>query len=200
MNSKDSMGITGTNVALMSTRMLEMATQRGVEVGVKAAVDYINNEKQQQRQGRYDRRLRNTRLLLRNYRSFKVHAMDAVFSAKQLKESAVDILDDLDDTPYDNDLYVESIKRSQQRTAVIIRHIDEMLKYYRIYCERSRRPEDMRKYRVIMAYYIDDEEITAQQIGALHSVDSRTVYKDISMAIKPISSLIFGIDGLKTGQ
>ena len=71
MNSKESMGIAGMSFACLSTRVLEIAIQKGVEAGTKAAMDYLIEEKKAQRKGRYDRRLRNTRLLLKNYRALK---------------------------------------------------------------------------------------------------------------------------------
>lgn len=197
MDSKESMGIVGASFACLSTRVMELAIQRGIETGTKAAMDYLMEEKKTQQKGRYDRRLRNTRLLLKNYRTLKQHAQGAVFNAKKAKENAVDILDSLDDFTFDDGLYIESIKRSQQRTIIILRHIDEMLKYYRIACEQSGREDEMRCYRIIMATYIDDEKKTAEEIAEAENIERRTVYKNINTAIKPISALIFGVDSIK---
>ncbi|MDD3231687.1 MAG: hypothetical protein PHE09_21135, partial [Oscillospiraceae bacterium] len=133
----------------------------------------------------------------KNYRTFKKHAQGAVFNAKQAKENAVDILDGLDDFNFDDSLYIESIKRSQQRTIIILRHIDEMLKFYRIACEESGREDEMRCYRIIMATYIDDEKKSAEEIAEEENVERRTIYKNINAAIKPISALIFGVDSIK---
>ena len=55
----------------------------------------------------------------------------------------------------------------------------------------------MRRYRVIMAMYIDDDKMTAQDIAEKENIEGRTVYKDITNAIKPLSALIFGIDSIK---
>jgi len=197
MNSKESMGIAGMSFACLSTRVLEIALQKGIEAGTKAAMEYLIEEKKAQRKGRYDRRLRNTRLLLKNYRILKQHVQGAVFNAKQAKESAIDILDGLDEFSFDDNLYIESIKRSQQRTFIILQHIDEMLKYYRIACEQSGREDAMRCYRIIMKTYINEERKTAEQIAEEENIERRTVYKNINAAIKPLSALIFGIDSLK---
>jgi len=197
MDSKESMGIVGESFVCLSTRVMELAIQRGIETGTKAAMDYLIEEKKAQQKGRYDRRLRNTRLLLKNYRAFKKHVQGAVFNAQKAKESAIDILDSLDDFTFDDDLYIESIKRSQQRTMIIMRHIDEMLKYYRIACEQSGREDEMRCYRIIMATYINDERKTAEEIAEAENIERRTVYKNINAAIKPLSALIFGVDSIK---
>ena len=197
MDSKESMGIVGESFVCLSTRVMELAIQRGIETGTKAAMDYLIEEKKAQQKGRYDRRLRNTRLLLKNYRAFKKHVQGAVFNAQKAKESAIDILDSLDDFTFDDDLYIESIKRSQQRTMIIMRHIDEMLKYYRIACEQSGREDEMRCYRIILATYINDERKTAEEIAETENIERRTVYKNINAAIKPLSALIFGVDSIK---
>ena len=197
MDSKSSMGVVAAGYAAVGARVLEVATARGIEIGIRAAMDYLAEEKEKARKSRYDRRLRNTRLLLKNYRSFKRHAQGAIFNAKQAKENAIDILDGLDDGMLNDNLYVEGIKKSQQRTIIILTHVEEMLRYYRIACEQSGKEEEMRRYRVIMAMYIDDDKMTAQDIAEKENIEGRTVYKDITNAIKPLSALIFGIDSIK---
>jgi len=197
MDSKESMGIVGASFVCLSTRVMELAIQRGIDTGTKAAMEYIMEEKKTQQKGRYDRRLRNTRLLLKNYRTLKQHAQGAVFNAKKAKENAVDILDGLDSFQFDDNLYIESIKKSQQRTIIILRHIEEMLKYYRIACEESGREDEMRCYRIIMATYVDDEKKTAEEIAEIENIERRTVYKNINTAMKPLSALIFGVDSIK---
>jgi len=200
MNSKESMGSEAMSIAAVGARVLEVAVQRGIEqgiqIGIKAAMDYLAEERDKSRKSRYDRRLHNTRLLLKNYRLFKKHAEGAIYNAKQVRESAIDILDGLDDIMLNDGAYVEGIKKSQQRTIVILHHIEEMLNFYRISCEQSGKPEEMRRYRVIMAMYIDDQKLTAQQIAENECIENRTIYKDITNAVKPLSALIFGIDGL----
>ena len=192
------LGESGQAYVTISARIMELALQHGIEAGLKSALEYMEKERKEQRKGRYDRRLRNTRLLLKNYRTFKDHVAGAVFNTKQIRENAIDILDGLDDTYFSDDsLYIESIKKSQQRTMIILKHIDQMLRYYQIDSERSDKEEEMRRYRIIMATYIDDERRSAEEIAYLENVEKRTVYKDITAAIKPLSALIFGIDSLK---
>lgn len=83
----------------------------------------IRTEREKERKSRQDRRLHNTRLLLKNYRLLKEHTKGAIFNASQAKERAVDILDGLNDYEMDDGLYIESIKKSQQRTLIILAHL-----------------------------------------------------------------------------
>lgn len=202
MNSKDSMGKAGELCVFISARMMENAIRQGIEAGVKAAVDFMEEEKRSAAKEKTDRQLHDTRLLLKNYRIFKKHVEGAIYkglqtkSKKETTESAHDILSKLSDYVEDN-LYIESIKKSQQRTLIILNHIDQMLRYYRIDCEQNGTAEDVRRYKVIMETYINEPKKSAQEIADTFKIERRTVYKDISAAIKPLTSLIFGIDSLK---
>lgn len=196
MNSTE-IGIGAANYVAMGIRIMEIAVQRGTEAGIRAAMEYLVEERKQLKKGRYDRRLRNTRLLLKNYRSFNNYAKNAVYKASQVEENAVDMLDGLDDFSFDDGLYIESIKKSQLRTKIMLDHIDKMLRYYQIDCEQSGKDEKLRRYRIITAYYIDDHRKSADEIATAEYIEKRTLYKDINIAIKPISALIFGIDSMK---
>lgn len=201
MDSKESAGIVAGQVAIIGARMLDIAIEKGVAAGVKAAADRMEEERRKARKGRYDRRLHNTRLLFKNYRALKHHALGAVHTGAQanekIEENAVDILEELDDERVDDRLYIESIKRSQQRTRIIIEHIDEMLRYWKIDCEQSGKEEALRRYRIVFATYIGDDQIAAEDLARREHIEKRTVYKDIKAAMRPLSALIFGIDGIK---
>ncbi len=205
MDSRESPGIVAGQIAVVGARMLDIAIEKGVAAGVKAATDRIEEERKKERKGRYDRRLHNTRLLLKNYRVLKHHALDAVHTGARanevISENAVDILDDLESMGFrkvDDRLYIESIKRSQQRTRIIIEHIDEMLRYWRIDCEQSGKDEALRRYRIIYDTYVSDTQMTAEELAQREHIEKRTVYKDIKAAMRPLSALIFGIDGIKS--
>lgn len=200
MDSKESVSMAADQVAIIGARMLDIAIQKGVAAGVQAAADRLEEERKRERKGRYDRRLHNTRLLFKNYRALKHHALGAVYNggkANAIRENAVDILDSLDDERIDDHLYIESIKRSQQRTEIIIEHIDEMLRYWKIDCEQSGKDEALRRYRIVYDTYISDDPLTAEELAQREHIEKRTVYKDIKAAMRPLSALIFGIDGIK---
>lgn len=201
MDSKENAGIAAGQVAIIGARIMDIAIEKGVAAGIKAAADRMEEERRKARKGRYDRRLHNTRLLMKNYRALKHHAIGAVHTGAQanekIEENAVDILEELDDERVDDRLYIESIKWSQQRTRIIIEHIDEMLRYWKIDCEQSGKEEALRRYRIIMDTYISDDQMTAEALAQREHIEKRTVYKDIKAAMRPLSALIFGIDGIK---
>lgn len=183
--------------AVMRRRAMEEGIQIGVEVGTAAAEKRLQEGRKEQRKGRYNRRLHNTRLLLANYRNLKDHVSGAIFKGRQMKESALDILDGLDDERLEDNYYIESIKQTQQRTLIILAHIDKMVELYRISCEQSGKPEEIRRYRILYAAYLDPVRKTPEEIARENCVEKRTYYSDIGKAMKPLSALIFGIDGVR---
>jgi CheY-like chemotaxis protein len=168
------------------------------EAGAKAALETLEKEHQRERHEMADRRLRNTKLLLRNYRVFRAHVENAVFEVEDY-ESPEEILTDLMMPGRDSTLFVESIKKSVARTATIVKHMETMMQLYQAYCITTGTAEDERRWRVINALYICDGDgrRTIPQLAKDEGVVERTIYKDIDIACERIAALMFGIDGLK---
>jgi hypothetical protein len=178
--------------------VFERLAEKAAETGARVALETLKREKAHQR----DRRLRNTKLLLRNYRTLKLHITEAIYREDQLYEnsvsSALEILYGIDDQD-DERLYIEAINQSQKRTQIIIQHIDHMLYLYKAICENSKRPEDLRRYRVLHAMYIAPSpgSVSAEDVAGAESINTRTVYKDLDNASVTLSALFFGVDGLQ---
>ncbi|GBG57779.1 hypothetical protein SPFL3102_01498 [Sporomusaceae bacterium FL31] len=172
----------------------EQIIRMAAEVGANTAMKYIEQNRKKQVKSRQDRRLRNTKLLLKNYNLLKNHINKSIFSIKQVakSENAIDVLDTLDDC--DSNTYINSIKRSVARTYIIIAHIDEMLELYKYYCLQSGNIEDERRLRILHAYFFYKRKI--EEILEEEKIDERTFYRDIRKVCSKLSSLIFGIDGL----
>lgn len=86
MNSRENMGALGSRIANMGQTLMQAAIRTGVAAGVSAAAAHIEEEHQKEAKERTDRRLHNTRLLLKNYRLLKRHTAGAIYNAKQAKE------------------------------------------------------------------------------------------------------------------
>lgn len=158
---------------------------------IKIAIEAVRQYDAKQKKSRHDRRPYNTRQLMKNYNTLIQHCEQSIVSANdiQVTDSPIDILDSIDDL--DKDTYIESIKRSNTRTYIIMSHVKEMLEMLRIYCERT---ENERRYRVLYDHYVDNE--TLVDIAKRENIDKRTVYRDINFSLEKLSALIFGVDGL----
>ncbi len=171
---------------------LEKIIEIGVQAGVREAMDRLGREKEERRKGRHDRRLRNTDLLLKNYKTFIAHCKTAIYTSKQLAENnAIDILDEIEDS--DDEVYIQSIMRTKERTAIIVKHIKRILEYYRYLSRKDSELE--RKCNVVFGIYI--EKKTYRQMAEELYCSTKTIDRDRREAIEELSVLIFGVDGLK---
>ena len=175
------------------TQVLQIAA----EVGARTALDRFEAERQREAKDLMDSRLRNTKLLLRNYRLFKAHVDNAVYEAAQMEEDPAEILRDLMLPGRSGRLVVESIKQSTARTVVIVNHIETMLKVYRAYTQVSGGVDDLRRWRVIEGLYIADERMSVAELARAEGVVERTIYKDVDAACDTLAPLVFGVDGLR---
>ena len=170
--------------------------EKAAAIGAKEALKAFEQERKKEFSSRSDRRLRNTKLLLRNYNMLKEHAQNSVFGRTQMEESALDILESMM-TMYDNEIIIESIKRSATRTAVIVSHIETMFGLYAAYCDNSQnRDIDMRRYEVIWDMYMATDTLSVKEIAEKQHISKDTVYSDLRVAVERLTALIFGVDGL----
>ena len=171
--------------------LIEQVARISAETATQATIEYLEKVKSEEQQNKHDRRLRNTKLLLRNYRSFKLHCID--IQEELSAEKDLDIMDELEQ----NDFAVEAIKRSKERTLAMVRFIDQMLLVYKVVCEQSDKPEDQRKHQTIYAWYIAGGNKTNEQIDECQKIHVRTVNRDVNDAVKSLSVLVFGVDGIR---
>lgn len=188
-----------TEMALitLTPEQLKSIYERAAEIGAKEALRVYEQERKKEQGKRADRRLRNTKLLLRNYHMLKEHASNSVFGRTQMEESALDILESMMNM-YDNEVIIESIKRSATRTAIIVSHIETMFGLYETYCEKSQNKEiDRRRYEVIWDRYMAEQVLSVKEIANKQNMSKENVYSDLKVAEERLTALIFGVDGLK---
>lgn len=171
----------------LNEKQLEVITR----TAVMTALEHLEKEKMNQEKIRQDRRLRNIKLLLRNYRSFNYHCMDIKLDISSLNDKLV--LDEIDSDTF----AIRAIKRSKERTLIIVNFMNQMIKVFGIMCEQDTRLEVRRRYQVIYDLYLSESEMSVKDVSELQKINERTVYKDVDKACETLSVLMFGVDGLK---
>ncbi len=143
---------------------------------------------------RRDKRYHNTKLLLKHYRDFREHVKNSVYSDDQIDRSrdADDWLD-LMETVADDEIYINSIKRTRRRTEIIVAHIDTMMDFYKAQGEKDL-PKASR-CKVIRGIYVDG--MTFSETAEKMHISESQVYRLERHGIEDLSVLLFGIDGLK---
>lgn len=186
-----------SRLVVLSDEELQDIYERAAEVGAREAMKRFEQERKKEFGQRTDRRLRNTRLLLRNYRMLREHAQNSVFSRAQMDESAFDILESMMQS-YDNDVIINSIKDSAVRTAVMVSHVETMLGLYEAFCEKSPNREiERRRYDVVWDMYIAEQTLSVKEIAEKQNMSKENVYAGLRAAIERLTALLFGVDGLK---
>lgn len=171
--------------------------EEAIKLGIREGIRYVKQIEYSNTEKRYDRRLRNTRLLLKHYRDLHIHESITDNSFEDIEEcNAIDILDDIDVLNEEN--YIQSISRTRNRTKIIIQHIDKALKYYEAICSTESKK---RKYNIVYDLYIAKVENnvapTYEDIAKKYDISIKTVTRDMNNAIEDLSILFFGIDGIK---
>ena len=180
---------------ILTKDMLEKIIVISSENAAKVAIDKVEKERTHQIKRQSNKMLHNTKLLLTTYRELKCNAEESIYGKTQMQESAADILDTMMNV-YDDHIIVDSIRRSATRTAIMVQHIEKMLEIYEMYAKAGN-CIDQRQYDVIYQMYIAPEKSSASKLARKHHCSKETIYKDIHIVIQKLSSLIFGIDGIK---
>lgn len=184
-------------IVALSKEDLDELMAKAALVGATAATDILEKNYKTQEREKKDRRLHNTKLLLKNYRMLKASCANAVYEAvnaspdKITSEMIEDIMSMRDDK-----VIVDSIRKSAVRTATMLVHIDKMIDIYKLYCYKSG-PREIRRFKIIKKLYISGKEIPIKELAKEFNVSRVTVYEDIKISEEQISALFFGVDGLK---
>lgn len=137
-----------------------------------------------------DKRLRNTKLLLQNYRSFQSYA-------EKLEKDAVEGWEGVDNEEllvFGEDI-VKSIRQTAQRTLVMVKHMDQALATLAYLYSQEKHPGARRQYDILHARYIQGKKI--EEIAEEFEVDSRSVFRALKAVEERLSIILFGVYGIK---
>lgn len=182
--------------------VIQNSITAGINEGVKRVMLEYDRKKKSNLKTKYDSRLRNTGLLLKNYRNFKEYCKNAIYEElNNIKEGAqeefsvIEIFDKMYDVD-DDATIVQSILRAKERTLIIIKHIDTCIDFYEYKAENSKNVELKRRVDVIKRLYINDEIETFEEIAQDLFISTKTVNRDRKKATEELAPLIFGADGI----
>ena len=179
----------------------ESIVRDAARAGAEALRKEQNAIRKRENARQIDRRLHNTRLLLKNYRMLKEHFQNAIYTLEEQQADTEpkpgDIWKLLNQTAPTEEIYIEAICKSATRTMIILQHLDRMLDIYAAFCDRSPMDSVKRQYRILKARYLDETQISMADIADREHVHKRTAEKDLDAAIESVTALIFGIDAIK---
>ncbi|KRK39968.1 DeoR family transcriptional regulator [Loigolactobacillus bifermentans] len=127
-------------------------------------------------------RLKNTRLLLKNYDVLKDHSIDI--------KTDIDMY--LKDVFGEDDLKLRSITGYKARSEKMMEYTDLMLEAYKK-CADKGGEEGRRQYFVLEHTFITARKWTARELANYFSTSDRTIRRDLKKSIENFSTFLFGI-------
>lgn len=182
--------------------IMEKMVTEAVAKGIKIGLEQAKNEERLKEKITFDIKLKNTRLLLKNYRKFVNFCEQATVSEKELESATVEeILDKLYCTAYDEVTIVQGILASKKRTEIIMTHIKKIINFYIFDADSSKNDEKRRRAHILEDLYIKGKKQPAMSVLAnRYHVSERQVHRDKNVAIEEIAIFMFGIDGIRKMQ
>lgn len=86
--------------------------------------------------------------------------------------------------------------RIRMENRFYVKKMERALSYVKKEIEASGSEEMERKYRVVMAMYIDKKRLTPKEIAEKESINERTVYKDVTAICKVLSIYLYGFQAI----
>lgn len=160
-----------------------MSAEELIEKAVRKAIrEYTREEKQE----RKSRALYNTKLLLKNYNKISSSVEEAVSEISQLEKEAMLGFDD------EEDIYINSIRRSKVKSLIILAHIDKAL----LLTKEEYKQMDMQyKYEALYDCLING--VTFELEAEALNTSPITVRRWMNEVVNMVSIRIFGSDGLE---
>lgn len=156
------------------------------ETAAKEALKVFERKKKEKQDHHRDWRLRNTRLLFKNYRLLVKHC-----------EEVVGDLEDYENIIFDpEDLNLQELMKYKARTKKMLNYFDTVWQSYSSYCTQKGEAVH-RRCKVIEKLYIVNGSSKIVDLADLYGVDERTIRRDEKKAISEMSIFLFGIDSLE---
>lgn len=156
------------------------------EVAAQEAIRAYEKNQVKIKKEKHDWKLRNTELLLKNYRKLKDHCSEIDSEIEEFEGTIFEL----------QELTLESLMQYRYKTAKMLRHVDRMLIAYEWDCGHGS-VEEKRRYDVLKWRYLSEDRLTVKEICENLNVEQGTVYRDTKLAIKEMTILLFGLDALE---
>lgn len=172
---------------------LNLVVETASKIATEQAIIIHQQLKDQEEKKVKDKRLRNTKLLLKNYKDFKAY-VNRVEGNVVDRHQTSDVEMTIKDLLVRGEDVVKTIKQSTQRTIMMVGYIDQALDAFKYICEHDPFKDSFRQFEVLHLRYV--EGVTIETIAETFSINERNVYKAIDVAAERLSVILFGVYGL----
>ena len=173
----------------MNEQEIEKITKLATEVATKT---YFELSKQENTQ--LGRKLRhNTVKILKHYNKLQTYVENAILDSRQAEDIWLNelLLEMFDDKSV---VKVNAIVKSKEKTALMMRHVNNMLDIYAEKCS----DKQFKYCECMRRYYIDGESLEDIADSFPENPDVRTIKRYIARGVEELSVLLWGVIGLNT--
>ncbi|MFC6180005.1 hypothetical protein [Lactiplantibacillus daowaiensis] len=164
-------------------------TDAQIKVAAQVGIDAYRSKVKKYQKSAYERKLRNTKLILENYRYLEDHVNVGLPKLNTDDQAATAAIPKWE-------LSVYALIGYQSRSKLMIRYIDLVLKQYEEDCINSADELRKRRYREIKALFLNKKTINRDRCAELFGVDHRTINRDIQAVTHDLSILLWGADAI----
>ncbi|MBS7578393.1 hypothetical protein HOY36_12785 [Enterococcus sp. MMGLQ5-2] len=130
-----------------------------------------------------DWRLRNTNLLLKNYRLLSKHCEE--ITEKEENGSFNPIYMDL-----------ETLMKYKTKTKVMIKYFDSVFTGYKEFCNNNGFIAS-RRYSILDSMYVSEYKKSADELADFYNIHRTVVFRDVKKATYELSIMLFGVDSIQ---
>lgn len=153
-----------------------------INKAVKTAIKEFNK---QQIAEKKRKALHNTKMLLKNYDKIKSSIEEAISEANQLEQESI-VFDE------DEEIYINSIRRSKLKSLIVIAHIDRAMILVQGEYQQKGTPE---KYDAFINCMFD--QMTYDEAAKKYYTSKQSISRWVVDATKLVSIQLFGVDGVE---
>lgn len=154
------------------------------EIINKAVSKAIKEYNKQQVSEKKRKALHNTKMLLKNYDKIKSSIEEAISEESQLNESLR--YDDEDE------VYINSIRKSKLRSLIVVAHIDKALEIIKEEYKSKGTPEKYEAFMDCLLY-----GMTYDEAAVIYFTSKQSISRWVVDTTKLVSIQLFGVDGIE---
>lgn len=169
------------------SKFIEEVTQ----IATLKAIEVFNEQKEDELRKEKDKKLHNTKLLLKHYQEFKLYIDKTRGQEATAKLTTEDKNVMATITFGDEEEIINSIKVTTKRTVAMVQYIDKALETLEFMYKQEKNERD---FNVLKKRYM--EGWTIPKLAEFHYMHERSVYKVLDNVTERLSVLLFGIYGV----
>lgn len=165
---------------------MEKLNKEQIDLITASVAKQLDKQSSQRHRESRDKRLRNTKILLREYPKLKAHALSdpEAYLAADVYEVVAEI-----------QIKDHELAKYHSKTKLLMDYVDMILQAYESICKGGDE-SDRRRWQIMFDSYLADKRLTQTQQAKKWNIDQSRISRCQQKGIQDLSVMLFGIVGL----